>query len=35
MNKEEEGLIKWQLAAMFKIVIVELEKADKEANSAI
>ena len=36
VNKEEKkGLIKWQLVAIFKTVIKELKKADKEVNSAV
>ena len=36
INKEEEkGLIKRQLVAMFKTVIEELEKVDKEVNLII
>ena len=34
-EEEEEGLIKRQLAATFETVTEELEKADKEANSAV
>ena len=31
-KKEEEGLIKQQLVAIFKTVTEELKKVDKEAN---
>ena len=34
-KKEEEGLIKQQLTTIFKTVIEELEKADKEVNLVI
>ena len=34
-EEEEEGLIKRQFAATFETVTEELEKADKEANSAV
>ena len=34
-KEEEEGLIKWQLAAIFETVTEELKKADKEVNSTV
>ena len=34
-KKKEEGLIKWQLVAIFETVTEELEKVNKEANSTV
>ena len=34
-KKEEKGLIKRQLTTIFETVTEELEKVDKEANSAV